>query len=350
MPFKMRCPKCSSRDIEFPKLQHGYRESEPSLHCRTCGKMLYGKEVIEAEYHRQEALAVTVEPVRPIAPVIKEVPGFRDLLERQLQQWQTEAEACATTALGHKTRLTELRQTLQGMPGDSPPALDLNRWGIDAGRIGWLVEELQREASYLDGSPSTGALQAMSKRIREALGRIQKEFTGLLERLPQVEASLLAERERLAAVAQQAVAVEPPPPVESAVKVQSTRCAWQDCPNGTTDGRLYCCTEHRHKQARWNYRQRQLLARPLSQPETKPPAPPPTQAPPPTAPQVRPQPGENQPRGIPQACALCGVTVWKKPYQVKRNISGLFFCGHEHHQSWVVSHGGVGAEQQADLQ
>jgi hypothetical protein len=39
-------------------------------------------------------------------------------------------------------------------------------------------------------------------------------------------------------------------------------------------------------------------------------------------------------------CTFCGAMVWKRPFEVKRNKTGHFFCSPAHHKAWLVASGG----------
>ena len=52
-PFQIQCPKCQSQNVEIRRERTGWSTGETVVHCRACGKVLYGKPA-EEEVRRQK--------------------------------------------------------------------------------------------------------------------------------------------------------------------------------------------------------------------------------------------------------------------------------------------------------
>lgn len=236
--FKARCPKCGSGGVSlFKDRSVGWsaREGASVLHCRTCGKQLYG-EVADTEVARQyEEWKAAPKTERPTeAPLLM---NSGNVTHRLLLQARGEAHTEATQLLAQAEELLRLALSIRDserVNGFEVKCI-FNLIELDVASVRRLHGEIPQQTVRLD--------------IERRIGEIRKRLRELPVRIETLRARAKEEVENRPVPEPAPQPTQTPNQPETAVQ----KCAWKDCPSNARPESLYCSSDCRIKNARWNY-------------------------------------------------------------------------------------------------
>lgn len=239
--FKARCPKCGSGGVSlFKDKSVGWsaREGVSVLHCRTCGKQLYGEAAdteVTRQYEEWQAAPKVVEPVQAPAPLYRPP----NTTHRLLIQAREEAVAESVKLLKQTEELLRLAQNIR------------ERHGANGFEVKCVFNLIELDGACVRRMHEEISQQTVRGEIERRINEIRKRVRELPVRIETLR--LKAEEE----AANRPVRPAPQPtqtpnqPVQAAAATQ--KCAWKDCNVNARPESLYCSTECRIKNARWNY-------------------------------------------------------------------------------------------------
>lgn len=248
--FKARCPKCGSGASLFKDKSVGWsaREGVSVLHCRTCGKQLYG-EVADAEIARQyEERQAAPKVERPQAsPVPERLLGHADITHRLLIQAREEAVAESTKLRTQAEGLHQLAKTIR--ESRQANSFDVkcvfNLIELDVASVRRLTDEIPQQT--VRGEVER-RLNDIRKRLRELPVRLET-----LRLKADDEAANRPKQEPAPQPVQTPNQPKAEPRLDTVPPPVPPKCAWKDCTENARPESLYCSTDCRIKNARWNY-------------------------------------------------------------------------------------------------
>ena len=210
--FRVCCPKCGSTNVGLETEKTHYFGAGPDgsqLHCFTCGKIVYGKEKIEAVAARQYAAWTQSERERRAAAEAEEAASRAAEAERQAARAQREAKRRADAARAASVRAAD-RAALAPRPTLEHVAMSCTLGSCPV--IIWVTPDKKLE------------IRNTTKRIFCCPGH-ETEWKSL-------------------------------------TKSDQHTCAWRACEEAARKNSLYCSRDCSNKNARWRLRLRKAATHP----------------------------------------------------------------------------------------
>lgn len=150
-PLQIQCPKCSSNNVEVRRERTGWSTGETAFHCRSCGKVLYGKFADEEVQRQRDAWQEQKARDEVVSRALRKFPS-------NLFQHNDQARAFVE---GHINDMKALREEVESnlkvvarFVGDAPVRLhrkpsdvaqgQLNLVNLDKQKILRIFDEMSR--------------------------------------------------------------------------------------------------------------------------------------------------------------------------------------------------------------
>lgn len=238
MGFQVKCPKCGANvEVYQERLGWGPKDSERVLHCQTCGKVLYGKEV-DAELQRQHEARPKPQGQPKPPPALRPVIdlGYLRRMQQDLHNLVIEGEAKTATVVSLRDQVVNL-----GVRGsDSEPARMLNLLTINSHKVTRLLDDLRQAEVRVRGTRSPPWLKRL---LEDAQAKVTEIQRAAAESESWAARAVLAHEKAQQEALLQATA--PAAPAAPGI------CAFVKCKEPAAPGRVYCGDDCRKRQARW---------------------------------------------------------------------------------------------------